>query len=113
MIKSESGKISLVGTHCLVFLPDNMRKDNVGYILNTRIVPHGRSGQRTLYLVAHNYGISWIDHVEPAQGVIDKSFLNLPTPLEVDYLDLRPEDTKPLFGDYKYSWDYVGIDYRK
>jgi hypothetical protein len=113
MNEIKSDQISLAGTCCLVFLPDNMRRDNFGYILNTRIVPCSRNGQVTHYLVAHTYGIDWLANVEPVHGTVDKSGLNLPTPLDVNYRDLRPEDTKPLYNNYKYGWDYVGVDYRK
>jgi hypothetical protein len=105
-----------VGTYCSVKLPDAPRLVT-GYILNRKISPYRRlDGKNTyLWLVAHTYGITWLGAVamNPPFEVIDKSALNLPRPLDVDYRDLPPEDTKPLYGDYKYGWDYVGVDYRK
>jgi hypothetical protein len=105
-----------VGTYCSVKVPDGSIPVT-GYILNRKISSWRRLDGKNAYswLVAHKYGIMWLGEgvMGPPLEVIDKSSLNLPMPLEVDYRDLLPEDTKPLYGDYKYSWDYVGFDYRK
>jgi hypothetical protein len=105
--------IYAIGTYCLVQTPDDVKKQ-YGFILNRKISPspNSRGGSEYLYLVAHTYGITWLGTVKPAPEPIDKSKLNLPTPLDVDYRDLCAGDTEPLYGDYCYGWDYIGVDYR-
>jgi hypothetical protein len=101
-----------IRTYCWIWLSDNM-KDNPGYILNRKILPCHHKGQKVLYLVAHPFGIDWYANVKTAEPEqIDKTSLNLPNPIDLNYRNLPFEDTQPEHGNYCYGWKYVGIDYR-
>jgi hypothetical protein len=105
-----------VGDYCSVWLPENKKNDNLGFVL---AVQTERFNRKTVqkYLVAHAFDISWFYEIGEAIDRSDYCNLCRPDACSVSWKFLPPEWVKgdPLHyfngAGPTYYWAYVGPEY--
>lgn len=98
-----------IGDYVRVFLLDNKKADNLGYILSIHLSPRNVP----IYLVVHAFGISEHSAVTKAKRIkkLDIGKLNNPTPLDIARNNLPVSYTKDICcGNFtvQNEWVYIG-----